>query len=350
VKENKSCFGVGLVALDVILVDNDSEVQCFYAGGTCGNVLSILSFLGWNSFPIARLSKTKATETLLSDLSQCGVAQKFLFVSNDGSTPIIIHRIGVDKSGHPTHRFEFKDPITRSWLPQYKSITKAQASTIIDSNEVPDVFFVDRMSPGTYDLVSYYKSRGVVIYFEPSNDSDKKLFQRFLQLADIVKFSSDRINDYKERYPESQCFLEIQTLGKDGLEFRTRSSKSPSEWKRLPAYSVSPIKDAAGSGDWCSAGVITTLFSDNSASISNINEERIVDGLRFGQKLASLNCLFNGARGLMYNLEYERLKNVLNAIDSKEDDISNAISLIFDDGYICEKGQVTQISALYAVS
>ena len=54
--------GTGLVALDVVIDDESPQVQRLFAGGTCGNVLTILSFLGWNSFPVARIAKDSAGE------------------------------------------------------------------------------------------------------------------------------------------------------------------------------------------------------------------------------------------------------------------------------------------------
>ena len=54
--------GTGLLALDVIVnAETEGPPQCF-AGGSCGNVLTILSYLDWNTFPVARLSQGLATD------------------------------------------------------------------------------------------------------------------------------------------------------------------------------------------------------------------------------------------------------------------------------------------------
>src|SRR4051794_26004402 len=48
--------GTGLVALDVVYSGDTAEPLGRWAGGTCGNVLTILSCLGWSSYPVARLA------------------------------------------------------------------------------------------------------------------------------------------------------------------------------------------------------------------------------------------------------------------------------------------------------
>ena len=45
--------GSGPVTLDVAC--GESGGPGFFAGGSCGNVLTILSYPGWDSYPAARL-------------------------------------------------------------------------------------------------------------------------------------------------------------------------------------------------------------------------------------------------------------------------------------------------------
>ena len=41
--------GTGLVALDVVINSDVHRPPRLWAGGTCGNVLTILSYLGWHA-------------------------------------------------------------------------------------------------------------------------------------------------------------------------------------------------------------------------------------------------------------------------------------------------------------
>ena len=43
--------GTGLVALDIVINSDVHRPPQLWAGGTCGNVLTILSYLGWHAYP-----------------------------------------------------------------------------------------------------------------------------------------------------------------------------------------------------------------------------------------------------------------------------------------------------------
>ena len=57
---------------------------------------------------LARLANDRATELLLSDLRHWGVSERFIRVEDDGSTPIIVHRIARDAEGRATHSFSWR--------------------------------------------------------------------------------------------------------------------------------------------------------------------------------------------------------------------------------------------------
>jgi len=56
------------------------------------------------------------------------------------------------------------------------------------------------------------------------------------------------------------------------------------------------------------------LGKKGSNKLYNISEEEIKNALNFGQGLASLNCRYVGARGMMYNLNKLKLLNLVNKI------------------------------------
>ena len=313
-----TCFGAGLVALDVILNGSPTTLPKLSTGGSCGNVLSILGYFDWNSYPVARLANDQAGEVLIYDLKRWHIHTDYISQNEKGSTPIIIHRILKDKTGKPVHRFEFRDPETKSWLPQFKAITKNEAAEIIQQNNIPDVFYFDRMNPGTLELVTHLKKQGTIIYFEPSSVKDVKQFEKFLEVTDILKFSHDRIPDYKNRYRSIQCYLEIETLGKEGLCYRSRKNTKHDQWKTLTGYALNDIQDSAGAGDWCTSGIIDNLCSDGQSGLFNAGINDIEKALYFGQALGALNCLYDGARGLMYYYESKKLLLLVNHLITKK--------------------------------
>ena len=300
--ENPTCIGTGLVALDVVVSGNLVKDAEFLTGGSCGNVLTILSYLGWSTFPIARLSNNVATELLLEDLNRWKVNDELLTVSETGSTPVIIHRITKDKAGLPKHRFEFKNPEDGKHLPAYKPARAKDAQEIFAKQPEGNVFYFDRINRGAIDLAKLYKNNGALIFFEPSSVKDLKGFDECMHIADVVKFSDDRILDFDQLYPTAIAGLEIQTLGKSGLKYRR---KGETDWKFIAGYQIDNVVDAAGAGDWCTAAIIYQLFKDKTLAEISISE--IEYALRFGQALSAMNCTFEGARGLMYYIKRSEL-------------------------------------------
>jgi len=301
------CLGAGLVALDVILNGSPATLPKLSAGGSCGNVLSVLGYLGWDSYPIARLANNRAGDELVKDLERWHIHTDHLYRNKDGRTPIIIHRIKSDKQGKPIHRFEFKDPETGYWLPQLKPITKNVAAEVLQRNANPEVFYFDRLNPGTYELAKNFKAQGAIIVFEPSSIKDMDEFEQFLEVTDILKYSHERLPDYKTIFRSPRCFLEVETRGKEGLLYRSKNHTDPTRWHIIPGFDLGEIQDAAGAGDWCTAGVIHLLCAGGQKELFKIGVRRLHKALQFGSTLGAMNCFYDGARGLMYHFTKQQL-------------------------------------------
>src|SRR4051812_3286625 len=65
--------GTGLVALDVVIPNEPRSFPQLWAGGTCGNVLTALAYLGWDSYPIARLRDDAFSNYINQDLARWNV-------------------------------------------------------------------------------------------------------------------------------------------------------------------------------------------------------------------------------------------------------------------------------------
>lgn len=303
IHDNLICSGTGLVALDVVISNNIDKPAQFYAGGSCGNVMTILSYLGWDSYPIARLSNNVASDLLVQDLNNWKVKENLLTFTDDGSTPIIIHRILKDKHGLSKHRFEFRNPEDGKYLPSYKPCVAKSVQDILEKSPIPKLFYFDRINKASIDLANAHKDNGAIIFFEPSSMKDQKGFKKCLEVSDIVKFSAERIPNYTAIFPKGQAPIEIQTLGEKGLKYRRKNSAN---WSEMKSYVIDNVIDTAGAGDWCTAGIIFAFFEHN-YGLEFLSDIQLEKALKFGQILSAINCTFEGARGLMYNLGYDKI-------------------------------------------
>lgn len=298
-----SVVGTGLIALDVIIDADDPQLSKRWAGGTCGNVLIILSYLGWDSYPVSRLNGETASGRVLRDLKKWNVHLDFAKSEPRVDTPIIIHKISRNVAGEAVHRFSLKCPHCGSWLPTYKAVTSSTAQRVATKIGSPKVFFLDRVSRGSLILAKASADKGALIVFEPAGIDDPRLFREALELTHVLKYSEERMHELQELKLRDRPLLEIETLGQKGLRYRSKiTSCKTNGWQRLDSYKVKQIKDTAGAGDWCTAGIIHQLGQGGFGKFQKITNTELQDALRFGQALAAWNCGFEGARGGMYEV------------------------------------------------
>lgn len=293
-------IGTGLVALDVVIADRVMTDPILCAGGTCGNVLTALAFLGWQSYPIARLGSDAASKRVVEDLKSWGVQLDFVSLSDSGSTPVVVQHIRQNRAGERSHSFSRKCPACGSWLPWYKAV---KAATIPDlSTRLPkaDVFYFDRTSRGAVSLAQNARKNGAVVVFEPSSESDPALLTEALAAAHIVKVASDRMTSNESLMTARTPLLLIETLGSQGLRFVVKPASGRSVWKTLPAFQIDKIRDSAGAGDWCTAGIISSLGMLGPEKLAKATLEDFQKALKRGQAMASWTCRYDGARGGMY--------------------------------------------------
>ena len=308
-------FGTGLIALDLVVSADPNLPIRAWAGGTCGNVLSILAFLGWESFPIARMNGDPASDRVRADMSHWGVNLAYASCEPTSHTPIIIQEIRRGRDGSPTHRFSWACPQCGQWLPSFKPVTRHAVGTVGQAVTGGQVFFMDRVSRGALTLAAQASAAGAVIMFEPAGKSDPKMFKEALQLAHIVKYADQRLSEAGGAMESGNAtLLEVQTLGAQGLRYRHRLNERPSEWEQLPAVRAPQFLDSCGSGDWCSAGLLTKLARAGHSGLKSSSEESLAGALRFGQALAAWNCAFEGARGGMYAVERQCFGTLIDQI------------------------------------
>ena len=310
-------FGTGLIALDLVVgPDPDTPVRS-WAGGTCGNVLSILAYLGWDAYPIARMNDDVASDRVRTDMKRWGVRLDWANCAPTAHAPIIVQEIRRRRDGRPNHRFSWSCPHCGNWLPPFKAITVDAAEKIKPALAGASVFFLDRLSRGTLTLATEASARGALVVFEPSSKATDKLMAEAVAIAHVVKYADRRLDGVPGVMAgDSAVLLEVQTLGERGLKYRHRLGRGGSRWMFFKAISAPRLSDTCGAGDWCTAGLIAKAAAGGQIGFRRAGARAVRAALRYGQMLAAWNCGFEGARGGMYSVSREvfrsQITNLLN--------------------------------------
>jgi sugar/nucleoside kinase (ribokinase family) len=316
-----SVAGMGLIALDVVI--SEGSEPGYFAGGTCGNVLAILGYLGWHCVPIGRHRYDQASEIIRADLGKWGVDLSLLHLEPLADTPIVVERLEKDVAGIPYHRFSFFCPGCSRRYPRFQAVPVKSLVDVLPKIKDREVFFVDRVSAGSLVAAKRAKENGAVVFFEPPSASDDKNFRSMLATASIIKYSHDRIDELE--VPRGSVTLEIQTLGRGGLRFRTALGDFRNRWHHLDAAPKTDLVDSAGAGDWLSAGLIHVLCKGGFAGLLRNKRQTLLRAFTFGQSLAVWNCGFVGARGGMYGSRVGELGALLkNHVLRSQDETTNS--------------------------
>ena len=292
-----TCLGVGTFPLDNLQEKNGKDVKTIYqhVGGTCGNVMSILAWMGWHTLPAARIDDSETGLLIKADLESYGCDTRFVSNTPDGGTTIldIIHKIGRD--GKPKTAYMPHSPRGGRFV-NHRFWTLKQAQALFDSlEEMPDVFFFDRCAPGNILLAQLFHERGVLVYYEPNEPVDRN-FLRAVAASDIVKFSDEKHPDvsFTEGFTDK---LFIQTLNEKGLRFKLRAEG----WITIPPEHNPHAVDGEGAGDWTTSTFINELGHHHMLTFDRIHQPNVTHCLEEAQRVASMSVSYLGAKGLIHH-------------------------------------------------
>lgn len=310
--------GTGLIVLDVTVSDvKPVPAHPVWTGGTCGNVLAILSFLGWKSHALGRIGNDAAGTCLVRDLLDSGVDPTSLDRELAG-TPVILHRVGVDRRGVVRHGYAFDCPRCRRRYPSFRPLVVSRAETLMHVVETADVFFFDRVSRGILDMVAAARKNGAVVVFEPSAPGEERHFVEACELSDIVKYARDRRPKFAPWLERSTLrrrpSLEIETRGAEGLVYRLQRDR---RWRARDATPVPMLRDASGAGDWLTAGFLYAAARAGSISAVLADPITVDAALGIGQALAAYSCQFEGPRGAMYACDLDGTVPMVSGVDAR---------------------------------
>lgn len=302
----RKVLGTGIFNLDTIVVREYPEgpshqrifnEKCAFEeiGGTCGNVMTMLSHLGEQVFPIARFDDSKEGFKLTEDLRHYGCDCRFVSNTADGGTTTLKCTHKLDRDGSHVLSARAGSP-GGSRFPRRKFLRgKDEAPAFLEALDfIPDVFFFDDPAAGHRLLAKGLRERDTLVYFEPSRIESNSDLQS-VACSDIIKFSSQNISDtsFTERFHDK---LFIQTLGADGLRFNLRGQG----WVHLEPVACDKVVDWEGAGDWTSSVLIHGLCQSGLLSVKDLTVEGLIEILQEAQAIASRSVGYLGSKGILH--------------------------------------------------
>lgn len=267
-------------------------------GGTCGNVMCMLSQLGWDARPQVKLDKNEG-EKLKDSLINYGCDTRHVSLVDKGgfSGLMCTHRKNRNSGEHELGLRGFGPNGS-----QFRKITELRARDEVPAfldtiDEIPDVYFFDHNEAGPRKIAEELNKRGSLIYYECENNRDWNKFIKSVEVADIVKFSDENVpdltfcNDYKDK-------LFIQTQGSKGMRFSLKGG----DWKQVQPVPVENVVDWEGCGDTVSAVFLNELYKLGLPKVSELTEEQVLEALNVAAEKSALNTQYYGSKGWLNTL------------------------------------------------
>ncbi len=297
--------GTGFTVLDRVYADGALEDEAL--GGSCANVLVSLAMLHRNVAPVIRLGADAEGERLVNEFSKAGAVVDFIYRYADLRSPVL--REIIDRST-AEHSFSFRCPETDQDFPRYVPIDAHERALAQSAFASCTVFYTDRLSSDILDAMKLAAQSGAVVVFEPSEIMDPNLFREAMSTVTVLKMSADRLDrEGAGRAAMDHSIVMIVTHGETGLEIRDWFG---STW--CAAISAPDLRDACGSGDMVTVGLIDWILTD-ATNQESIRTADIINGVVAGQRLAAANCGFDGARGLFRCRGAQFARSILDGVE-----------------------------------
>ena len=315
-------LGAGLACLDIIKADGKIY---YYNGGSCGNVVSGLSFLGWKNAVFTGSYRDQAAELLDSNFRRIGV-QRIEVNQGSSITPRIIEDFEFDKN--KSHRFLHVCPQCGREMPKLSPLNEKSIDKVIVNDY--NVFYSDRTSKGIILLRKLFREKGKWTVYEPNSSRNVNSLLNNALDSHIVKFSADKVpvslaEKIRDQSLNGNTVLIVNTMGEKGLLYCYRKKDNTmSIWKHLDSQPVPHFLDSCGAGDWCTIGMLYHLVYKHPKALASLTQKDVTAALHYGQALAAISCSFLGAQGLVYGEMDEEMEKRL--VDLKSNLFNNHLT------------------------
>lgn len=301
----KTIIGSGIYNLDTIVVRDYPEwprlrpftdnVYLEEVGGTCGNVMSILAWLGWDAKPLACLDDSPEGLKITEDLKRFGCDCRYVTNTPDGGTTLLRCTHKKDLNGKHAMSVRAGSPGGSRFPKRHFLRARDEAPAFLETlSEAPAVFFFDDSAAGNRLIAKGLKERGSLIYFEPSKLSSNADLEA-VSISDIIKFSDENIPDmsFADAYNDK---LFIQTMGANGVRFKLLDQP----WMTLNGIPATSVVDTEGAGDWFTAALINEMAEARMMSLEAHYRYRLVDVFRNAMEIAARSIGHMGSLGLIH--------------------------------------------------
>lgn len=347
-----SCIGAGQYNYDTIYVREYPEgfekgkknkyvdyLHTQEVGGTCGNVMCMLGYYGWHAMPLAKLDTGREMYEMKRDLEKYGCDVRYVTNTPDGGSAIwtVVHRLnkeGEHEMGHRGTGSNGSMHISRKSL----RVKDEVPAFLAQLEEAPDVFFFDENEAGSRALAGALRERGSFVYYECEgfgrlNDEltpeererelqrRRRLFRSCVEVADVVKFSAEHIQDLSmcEGYKDK---LFIQTRGAAGMRFSLHGGA----WIEVPPMPVEKEIDFEGCGDTTSSTFLYLLGNKEALSRDRLTEEIVKEALEEAAKAAAMCTQYYGSKGWIHNDPNFKLGETTVASPYEDVDVTEALA------------------------
>ena len=254
-------------------------------GGTATNVARAVTTLGWHSTMVGTVGCDPGAHLIKRVLDADGVQNEDLVSDNSWLTPVLLQ-----VTARSRHSWGYHCPVCGARYAKHRPPAQARAGELVGRLATPDVFFFDRTSLFTIALARAWSAAGSLVVFEPATVGRPHLFEQALEVANLVKFSSERRQSF-EKLLDCAPITQVETLGVAGARFREQGQ---AEWQFVPATEVVDVIDTVGAGDWTTAGIIDSLWSTRDGDRFRFDSDTISEALTRGQALGAAACGWSG--------------------------------------------------------
>ena len=302
----KTIIGSGIYNLDTIVVRDYPEwprlrpftdnVFLEEVGGTCGNVMSILAWLGWDAKPIACLDDSPEGMKITEDLKRYGCDCRYVTNTPGGGTTLLRCTHKKEQDGKHSMSVRAGSPGGSRFPKRHFLRARDEAPAFLEAlADTPAVFFFDDPAAGNRLIAKGLKERGSLIYFEPSKMATNADLEA-VSISDIIKFSDENIPEasFADAYNDK---LFIQTMGAKGVRYKLKGQP----WETVefhPSECSTHVIDTEGAGDW-----FTAAFLNELVSLESMDAASTLNAIKAAMLVASRSVGYLGSKGLIHHFK-----------------------------------------------